>query len=166
METDFGRSGGKSGFIGECIHLQLIAEGTRHRTDERKTVSSAVQCAGGLHSSFGLCKLVLGNLNSLGLAIGLELGPTPISRIGIRGDRSVRAASSIATTLSEQMQRECKDNGVKLGHRALRVAPVALEDLLDKDGYAASMDYDDVAVCLSVVPAQVFQPELRQSARS
>lgn len=155
VEKDFG--GRKVRFIGDCIHA-IIAEGTRTETDERKTVSSAAQCAGGLHSSFGLCKLVLGNVDNLGLAIGLELGSTPISRIGIRGDRSVRVASSIATTRSEQMQRECEDNGVKLGPRAMRVAPVALEDLLDKDGYAASMDYEDVAVCLSVVPAQVSSP--------
>lgn len=155
VEKDFG--GRKVRFIGDCIHA-VIAEGTRTETDERKSVSSAALCAGGLHSSFGLCKLVLGNLDSLGLAIGLELGQTPISRIGIRGDRSVRVASSIATTRSEQMQRECEDNGVKLGPRALRVAPVALEDILDQCGYTANMDYGDVAVCLSSTPSQVASP--------
>ncbi|SFA88913.1 hypothetical protein SAMN05421688_1503 [Poseidonocella pacifica] len=155
VEKDFG--GRKVRFIGDCIHA-LLAEGSRIETDERMSVSTAAQCAGGLHSSFDLCKFVLGNLESLGLAIGMELGQTPISRIGIRGDRSVRVASSVATTRSEQMQRECDDNGVKLGPRALRVAPVALEDLLDKDGYAASLDYDDVAVCLSVAPAAVASP--------
>ena len=155
VEKDFG--GRKVRFIGDCIHA-LIAEGTRTETDERKSVSSAAQCAGGLHSSFGLCKSVLGNLDSLGLAIGVELGPTPVSRIGIRGDRSVRVASSIATTRSEQMQRDCEDNGVKFGPRALSVAPVALGDLLYEDGYTASMDYDEVAACLSIAPAQVASP--------
>lgn len=155
VEKDFG--GRKVRFIGDCIHA-VIAEGSRTETDERESVSVAAQCAGGLHSSFGLCREVLGDLESLGLAVGLELGPTPISRIGIRGDRSVRIASSIATTRSEQMQRECEHNGVKFGPRALRVAPAALEDLLDEAGYSAEMRYGEVAVCLSAAPATVSSP--------
>lgn len=155
VEEDFG--GRKVRFIGDCIHA-VIAEGSRTETDERRSVSSAAMCAGGLHSSFGLCKVVLGNLESLGLAIGLELGPTPISRIGIRGDRSVRIASSIATTRSEQMQRDCEDNGVKFGPNALRAAPAALEDLLDETGYSDDMDYGEVAVCLFAAPATVASP--------
>ncbi len=152
VEKDFG--GRKVRFIGDCIHA-VIAEGSRTETNERESVSTAAQCAGGLHSSFDLCRAVLGDLEGLGLAVGLELGPTPISRIGIRGDRSVRIASSIATTLSEQMQRECEHNGVKFGPRALRVAPAALEDLLDETGYSAEMRYGEVAVCLSAATATV-----------
>lgn len=155
VEKDFG--GRKVRFIGDCIHA-VIAEGSRTETDKRKSVSSAALCAGGLHSSFSLCKEVLGNLASLGLAIGLELGPTPISRIGIRGDRSVRVASSIATTISEKMQQECEHNGIKFGANALRVAPAALEDLLDDSGYSADMEYGEVAVCLSAAPATVSSP--------
>ncbi len=155
VEEDFG--GRKVRFIGDCIHA-VIAEGSRTETDARKSVSLAAQCAGGLHSSFGLCKAELGHLDSLGLAIGLEFGPTPISRIGIRGDRSVRVASSIATTRSEQMQHECEHNGVKFGPDALRVGPAALEDLVDEAGYCAEMDYGEVAVCLSAAPAAVSSP--------
>jgi class 3 adenylate cyclase len=155
VEQDFG--GRKVRFIGDCIHA-LIAEGSRTETDARGSVSSAAQCAGGLHSSFQLCRQVLGNLESLGLAIGLELGPTPISRIGIRGDRSVRVASSVATTRSEQLQRDCLENGVKLGPKALRACPAALEDLLDASGYSANFDYGEVAVCLSVTPSSAASP--------
>ncbi len=67
----------------------------------------------------------------------------------------MRVASSIATSRSEQMQRDCSDNGVKFGPRALRAAPAAIEDLLDESGFTPNMEYDDVAVCLSVVPASV-----------
>lgn len=155
VEQDFG--GRKVRFIGDCIHA-VIAEGSRTETDERRSVSTAAKCAGGLHSSFRLCQRVLGNLESLGLAIGLELGPTPISRIGIRGDRSVRVASSIATTRSEKLQRDCQENGVKLGPKALLAAPAALEDLFDASGYSADLDYGEVAVCLSEVPATVASP--------
>ncbi|MFC7049517.1 adenylate/guanylate cyclase domain-containing protein [Emcibacter nanhaiensis] len=152
VEKDFG--GRKVRFIGDCIHA-VVAEGTSTETKERESVATAALCAGGLQSSFRLCKEVLGNLNSLGLAIGIELGPTPISRIGIRGERSVRVASSIATTLSEKMQKECEENGVKFGINALRAAPAALEDLLNNAGYSAEMDYGEVAICLSATPSAI-----------
>ena len=145
VEADFG--GRKVRFIGDCIHA-LIAEGSSSETDCRESVASAAKCAGGLHSSFGLCKSKIGGLDELGLAVGVELGVTPVSRIGIRGDRSVRVATSVATTRSEMMQKECEHNGVKFGESALRAAPVALNDILT-DGFNADMDYGDVAICLS-----------------
>lgn len=155
VENDFG--GRKVRFIGDCIQA-VIAEGSKTQANERDSVATAVMCAGGLHSSFALCKTVLGNLESLGLAIGLELGQTPVSRIGIRGDRSVRVASSVATTRSEQMQRDCEENGVKVGPNALRVAPAALEDILDDTGYSSEPDYGEIAVCLSAVPTTFPSP--------
>ncbi|PSM19866.1 hypothetical protein [Nitratireductor sp. StC3] len=155
VEQDFG--GRKVRFIGDCIHA-VLAEGSRTDTDERRSVSTAALCAGGLHSSFGLCKSVLGHLDSLGLAVGIELGSTPISRIGIGGDRSVRVASSIATTRSEQMQRDCEDNGLKLGPNALQAAPAALEDLVDENGHTSVLDYGDVATCLSATAPAVAAP--------
>jgi len=155
VETDFG--GRKVRFIGDCIHA-VIAKGSKTQTDARDSVATAAMCAGGLHSSFALCKTVLGNIDSLGLAIGLEFGHTPVSRIGIRGERSVRVASSVATTQSEQMQRDCEENGVKVGPNALRVAPAALEDILDNTGYSSETDYGEIAVCLSAVPTTFSSP--------
>lgn len=155
VEKDFG--GRKVRFIGDCIHA-VVAEGSSGEIDPRRSVSTAALCAGGLHSSFNLCKGVLGGLDSLGLAVGLEIGPTPISRIGIRGDRSVRVASSIATTLSEKMQQDCHDHGLRLGPTALRVAPSALGDLLDAKGFGVHVSYSDMAACLSVLPASTASP--------
>ena len=154
VETDFG--GRKVRFIGDCIHA-LVAEGSSSATNKRESVASAAKCAGGLHSSFNLCKATLGGLDELGLAVGVELGVTPISRIGIRGDRSVRVASSVATTRSEKMQKECEHNGVKIGETALQAAPAALADILT-EGYSSDMDYGDVAICLSAPPAAVAAP--------
>ncbi len=154
VEADFG--GRKVRFIGDCIHA-LIAEGSSSETDRQESVASAAKCAGGLHSSFGLCKTTLGGLEELGLAVGVELGVTPVSRIGIRGDRSVRVASSVATTRSEKMQKECEHNGVKFGETALRAAPAALSDILT-EGYSRDMDYGDVTICLSAPPATVAAP--------
>jgi len=56
------------------------------------------------------------------------------------------------------MQRECDDNGVKFGPEALKIAPAALEDLLDDTGYTSDMDYEEVAICLSAIPARKSNP--------
>ncbi len=160
VESDFG--GRKVRFIGDCIH-SIIAEGSPSATDERKSVSTAVQCAGALHSSFILCKEILGGITSLGLSIGAEIGTTPVSRIGIRGDRSVRVASSMATACSEVMQQECDKNGLKLGPKAFRAAPAALSDILDENGRSLELNYNDVIVCLSV-PAIISQNYARAHA--
>lgn len=154
-EDDFG--GRKVRFIGDCIHA-LIAEGDNTETDESKSVAVAVQCAAGFHASFDLCKLMLQNIDELELAVGLELGLTPVSRIGIRGDRSVRVASSMATTESEKMQRDCDEGGLKMGPNALRMAPKGLEDIFDVDGYAREVDYDDVSASVLATPTILPEP--------
>ncbi len=146
VELDFG--GRKVRFVGDCIHA-LIAEGSSHQTDERKSVATAAQCAGGLRSSFALCKQTLDGLDDLGLAVGLELGPTPVSRIGIQGDRSVRVASSVATSMSEKMQSDCEHDGIKFGPKALQTGPVALKDLLEESGFQTGLGFDDFAESLS-----------------
>ena len=104
---------------------------------------------GGLRSSFKICQDELPGIETLGLTIGVEYGPTPVSRIGIRGVRSVRLASSVATATSEQMQRDCSDNDTKFGPTAMAVIPVALNDLANASGIAAALTYDDVVLSLS-----------------
>ncbi|MBZ9857457.1 hypothetical protein LB566_27095 [Mesorhizobium sp. CA13] len=58
---------------------------------------SAVLAAAAIRSSFDLCRTILPNISELGITIGIELGPTPISRLGLVGDASVGCASSRAT---------------------------------------------------------------------
>ncbi|WP_298914022.1 adenylate/guanylate cyclase domain-containing protein [uncultured Roseobacter sp.] len=154
-ENDFG--GRKVRFIGDCIHA-LVAEGSGTSTDEVRSVATATQCAAGFHASFDLCKSMLDGIESLELAVGLELGTTPVSRIGIRGERSVRVASSKATSESEKMQRECNEGGVKIGPDALRVAPKGLIDILGDQGYAREVDYDDVSASILATPTELAQP--------
>ena len=146
IEKDF--DGRKVRFIGDCIHA-LLAEGTKTETDARKSVVQSFKCAGGLRSSFKICQDELPDVETLGLTIGVEYGPTPVSRIGIRGVRSVRLASSVATATSEQMQRDCSDNDTKFGPTAMAVIPVALNDLANASGIAAVLTYDDVVLSLS-----------------
>ncbi|WP_371194585.1 hypothetical protein [Glaciecola sp. SC05] len=141
LEDDFG--GRKVRFIGDCIH-GLIAIGTKDAIDPSKTIINTAACAGGLRDSFELCQMLLRNIHQLGLAIGVEYGETPISRIGIRGDRSVRIASSLATTKSERLQQECGLNDTKFGPNALHIMPASLIDLIDHNGLTANLSYDDV----------------------
>ena len=154
-EGDFG--GRKVRFIGDCIHA-VIAEGSSGSTDEAKSVATATLCAAGFHASFGLCKSVLEGIDDLELAVGLELGPTPISRIGIRGERSVRVASSVATAESEKMQRKCEEGGIKIGPVARRVAPKGLVDVFGNRGYAREVDYDDVSASILATPSILSEP--------
>ena len=101
LKQDFGSR--KVRYIGDCMH-GLLACGTALNVDLRETTREAVKCAGALQSSFELAQDRLGGINELGLATGVEVGETPISRIGIRGDRSVRVASSTATIQSQVEQ--------------------------------------------------------------
>lgn len=153
VEDDFG--GRKVRFIGDCIH-GILAEGSSSETDPAETVSTSVACAGGLRSSFDVCKSLLNGIDELGLTIGIEFGPTPVTRIGIRGVRSVRSASSIATATSEKVQRGCDDEQTRLGPEAQKVLPVALEDLVDANGIAQALTYDDFVTSIAAndtVPA-------------
>jgi class 3 adenylate cyclase len=145
-EKDFG--GRKIRFIGDCINA-VLAEGNLIQTDDAGSVAQSVRCAAGFRSSFQICQEKIPGVDGLGLAIGLELGDTPISRIGIRGDRSVRVASSSATCASERLQRDCEDNQIKVGSKALALLPAGLRDLLSPSGVASDLTYDEVMMAAS-----------------
>jgi hypothetical protein len=112
-------------FIGDCLHA-LIAVGTRTATEPAATVDAAVMLTGGLRSSFDLCRGMLPGLGMMGIAIGAEYGETPISRIGIRGERSVRCASSKAVSSSEALQSDLTGRQTALGLVALANASAAV----------------------------------------
>lgn len=146
VEQDF--DGRKVRFIGDCIHA-ILAEGSQTATEGEKSVTTAVSCAGGLRSSFQVCQSELDYIEQLGLTIGVEFGSTPVSRLGIRGERSVRIASSVATTTSEQMQQDCIVGETRLGPMALTLIPSEMGDFISATGSATDMTYDDVSMCLS-----------------
>ncbi len=132
LRDDF--NGRKVRYIGDCIH-GLIAEGTRIETDTKKTIRTAVEAAAGIRSSFDLCKDLLPGIAHLGLAIGIEYGPTPICRLGLRGDGSVRTAASRATCNSEAVQQLCNDVETALGEAAFQAAPVAIREIFSGDAH-------------------------------
>lgn len=113
LKKDFG--GKKVRFIGDCIH-GIIACGTAAQIDERATVNGALLCSGGLRSSFELCQKELPSTRELGLAIGIDLGMVPISRVGLRGKDSIRVASAKTVSISESQQQTCKGNETAIGN--------------------------------------------------
>lgn len=150
LRQDFG--GRKVRFIGDCIH-GILAEGTRYETDELKTVVTSVMCAGALRSSFELCQSILPGIGELGLAIGVELGNTPVTRLGIRGDLSVRCATSRAVSESEALQSECGGRETALGERALRAAPQSVRRSFAGGGKMPRLDYAAAAALFVSAPA-------------
>lgn len=154
VQTDFG--GRKVRFIGDCIHA-VLSEGTATMAEPRHSATAAVQTAAALQASFGVCQSILPDTRRLGLAVGLEHGPTPITRLGIRGRRAVRVASSVACCQSEQEQRAISI-GVRVGPCALDLLPAALRPLFDADGATPYLDYDEVCVNTGKVAAAVASP--------
>lgn len=148
LSEDF--DGRKVRFIGDCIH-GLVAEGTAFETDASASVVAAVKAAGGIRSSFELCQQELDGINDLGIAIGLEFGETPITRIGIRGDRSVRCSVSRAVSKSEELQRDCTGEQTALGPNALGLAPASVRRLF-AGGIALNLDASSAVEHLSAPP--------------
>ncbi|MBB2674934.1 UNVERIFIED_ORG: hypothetical protein GGE44_004516 [Rhizobium esperanzae] len=159
LKDDF--KGKKVRFIGDCVH-GLIAEGTAMTTDSSGSVRAAVQAAGGLRSSFELCQEELNGIADLGLAIGIEYGPTPITRIGIRGDRSIRCSVSRAVSASEALQSKCEGDQTALGPTALQHAPASIRRLFT-GGVAYGLDAQSVGDHLSA-PAQVTSGNVTATA--
>jgi hypothetical protein len=141
IQEDF--EGRKVRFIGDCIH-GLLAVGNSTSTNSPASVEQATVCAGALRSSFEVAQEFLPSARRLGLAIGFELGATPISRIGIRGDRAVRVASSNATLSSELCQRMCTGRQTMIGERAYSEASDDTRALFDSGNIATNLDYDAV----------------------
>lgn len=129
-------------FIGDCIH-GVLAEG-RLKDDAAAAVDEAVMCASGMKDSFLLCQTIVGGIDTLDLAVGIEYGPVPLTRLGLRGEDSVRCAAGRAVVISEQVQQSLESGGWKLGPVALEVANPATKKLFNSGtrlmGYDATAD--------------------------
>lgn len=110
-------------FIGDCIHGVLAAG--RLKDDPPVAIDETIMCASGMKDSFLLCQEIVGGIDSLGLAIGIEYGPVPLTRIGLRGEDSVRCAAGRAVVVSERIQQSLDGGGRKLGPVAQRLASPA-----------------------------------------
>jgi class 3 adenylate cyclase len=118
LNEDFG--GKRIRFIGDCIQ-GCMAEDERV-DDGPKTVRQAVMCANAMRSSFDLCLEAVSSDAEIELAVGIEYGPTPMTRLGYRGDDSIRCAASRATIDAERTQQAIEGGGIRLGAVARQVA--------------------------------------------
>lgn len=148
IRDDFG--GRKVRYIGDCIH-GLVAEGTRFDTNPTKTMKTAVEAAAGLRSSFDLCRDMLTGIDGLGLAIGIDYGATPICRLGLGGEASVRAAASRATCVSEAEQRRCTGNETALGENAYRQSPANVREAFGTERVLQNFDVDTAEIILGTM---------------
>ncbi|MEN5264700.1 adenylate/guanylate cyclase domain-containing protein [Stenotrophomonas sp. TWI587] len=141
VHLDF--AGRRIRFIGDCLQGVLL-EGTSKETDTEATVSTAVQCAGALRSSFAVAIDYLNSEGSiteeLGLAIGFELGPLALSRLGMKGSL-VRCATGRAVLASEAEQRQCDGVQTAIGEKAYNAGTDAVRRVFASDRKVANLDY-------------------------
>jgi class 3 adenylate cyclase len=150
LRDDFG--GRKVRYVGDCIH-GVIAEGDRTQTDQIATMKSAVNVAAGLRSSFELCLDMLPGVSSLGLAIGIDYGTTPICRLGLRGEASVRTATSRSTCVSEAEQQRCDGTETALGEAAYKASPASIREVFSADRKVGNLNVDSAAVLFDTMPS-------------
>lgn len=131
-------------FIGDCLH-GLTCDGTAHTTDETASVSSATLCAGGLRSSFELALEKLDesdvNITGLGLAVGFELGPMTVTRLGMQGSR-VRTSVSRGTLVAEDEQKRCNGDETAIGPAAFKAGTDAVRKLFGPRRKTDGLDYN------------------------
>jgi class 3 adenylate cyclase len=151
LQDDF--DGRKIRFIGDCLH-GVVGVGDRRETNERESVRAAVLTAAAIRSSFELCKRRLQGVSDLGIAIGLELGPTPLCRVGLPGGSSVRCSSSKATCVSEDEQSSCTGIQTAIGERAYRAASGAVQNVFGVARKASNLTYPAALALIDGVAAK------------
>ena len=115
LQEDFG--GKRVRFIGDCIH-GCVAAGDQS-DDATQAVDDTAMCAAGMRSSFDLCLRFTQPDANLDLAVGIEYGTVPITRLGTQGNDSVRCAAGRAVVQAERLQQSIEGGGVKMGPTAL-----------------------------------------------
>lgn len=161
LKHDF--NGRKVRFIGDCLH-GIIADGTAYETDDQGSVFSSLHLAAGLRSSFDLCKQMLPGMANLGLAIGIELGSTPVTRLGLRGDMSVRCVTSKAVSDSEDLQSDCNGRETMVGQKALAQLPSGLRKQFTANGKIVDLTVERLEQMLSGVVTSKTVPAVAASS--
>jgi len=139
--------GRKIRYIGDCLQ-GVRADGPKS-TEEAESVRNAVRCAGALRSSFDLVKEEISDAESLGLAIGLELGPVSITRLGIRSSKD-RVLIGRAVIGAEDAQRSCSGTETKIGPLAFKAAEASVRAIFASNRKRADLDYNTVELELEL----------------
>jgi class 3 adenylate cyclase len=80
-----------------------------------------------MRSSFEVLKEKMPRSATLGLSIGIELGPLTLSRVGVQGNRH-RCAVGRAVITAEQLQQRSTGTQTRIGPEALAHAPPSIRD--------------------------------------
>ncbi|MGD9636114.1 MAG: hypothetical protein AB7U97_22730, partial [Pirellulales bacterium] len=155
LKEDF--NGRKVRFIGDCVH-GVLAEKTGGVINLEATVTASVLCAAGMQSSFELCSQLLDDMAGLGLAVGVEAGATPITRLGLRGERSVRCSVGYSSIVSEQEQQSSARDQVGIGPNAHRLASGSVRALFDAQRKATGLRYPTAEPKVSATKSHLLQP--------
>ncbi|GAA0279949.1 adenylate/guanylate cyclase domain-containing protein [Pseudomonas rhodesiae] len=149
VTSDF--EGRRVRFIGDCIQA-LTCEGTAQNTDEEKSVSESTRLAGALRSSFNLSIDRLKEFGyesgKLGLAIGFDLGPVSVTRLGRHADR-IRCAIGRKVIESENRQCACKGDETAIGQAAYDAGSEAVKKLFGTRKKVANLDYVEATEALA-----------------
>jgi hypothetical protein len=142
LHSDFG--GRKIRFIGDCIHGALV-EGTAQTTDQEETISTAILCAAGIRSSFDLALAQISatgiSVKGLGIAVGLELGPLSLTRLGVKG-YMIRCAIGQCVLHSESEQLRCSGTETAIGADAYSHASAPAKTLFGLTRKRAALTYE------------------------
>ena len=149
LQRDFG--GKRVRFVGDCIQ-GLLAEGDAEDSPTQ-SVTSACMCASGMRSSFSLAQEIVGGMDELDLAVGVEYGQVPVTRIGKRGAESIRSAAGAAVIASERCQKTLEGGGIVLGANALRWATSVVKE--NFQNYENILSYSAAADLLEMADSPV-----------
>lgn len=139
-------------FVGDCV-IGLTASGQGSGVSAAKTVEDAVRCAAALHASLQVCREEIAEAHPLGLQIGVAYGVSPITRLGIRGDMSVRCAASRAIIDAERQQSVARRGETVVAASALS-ASSRTTDLANASG-AVVGSFPAIDALLSGTPVQL-----------
>lgn len=149
VTSDF--NGRRVRFIGDCVH-GLFCNGTALTTDVERSVSEATRMAGALRSSFNLSIESLRakgyETGDLGLAIGFDLGPIAVTRLGKKGDR-IRCAVGRKVLEAEDRQCDCSGTETAIGQSAYDAGSDAVKTLFGKKCKVANLDYIEATEALA-----------------
>lgn len=135
--------GRKIRYIGDCVQ-GVAVRGTAQTTDLEASVLEAVMCAAAMRSAFGVIQSVVPAASVLGLQIGLELGATSLSRIGVQGSRD-RCVVGKATLEAERAQAACGAAETGIGPATYAAGPQLVRDAFGAGRRSSEIDYDRMA---------------------
>lgn len=142
--NDFG--GKKVRYVGDCVH-GLEVEGTSQTTDAEASVTTTVTCAASMRSAFAVIKSEIAASRSLELQVGLELGPTAVTRVGVAGSRD-RCTAGKATLEAERSQGECRGGETAIGPTAYAAASATIREAFGPARKSTEIDYDRIVARL------------------